>query len=61
MSYCSKCGSVLLDGAKFCHECGVKLDDLMNNIQKEIPLKVIKQMYNLINIVLKNIVKTKNV
>lgn len=34
MSYCSKCGFVLVEGAKFCHECGAKQDDLMNNIEK---------------------------
>ncbi|MBC2582626.1 YARHG domain-containing protein [Clostridium sp. DJ247] len=36
MSYCSKCGSILVNEAIFCHKCGVKQykNDLMNNIQK---------------------------
>lgn len=34
MSYCNKCGSVLIDGAKFCHECGAKQSYLINSIKK---------------------------
>jgi len=36
MNYCSKCGAVLLDGAKFCHECGFKQNGLINKIKKRI-------------------------
>jgi|GEM_PF-1414569 hypothetical protein len=36
MNYCSKCGAALVDGAKFCHECGFKQNGLMNKIKKRI-------------------------
>lgn len=36
MNYCSKCGTVLVDGAKFCHECGIKQNGLINKIKKRI-------------------------
>jgi len=36
MNYCSKCATVLVDGAKFCHECGFKQNGLINKIEKRI-------------------------
>ncbi|KZL89008.1 YARHG domain-containing protein [Clostridium magnum] len=36
MNYCSKCGTALADGAKFCHECGFKQKGLISKIKKRI-------------------------
>jgi hypothetical protein len=30
-NYCPKCGEELVDGADFCHSCGVSLSELGNN------------------------------
>ena len=29
MAFCSNCGQKLVDGAKFCYECGTKVNDAM--------------------------------
>lgn len=36
MNYCSKCTAELVDGAKFCHECGLKQNGLINKMEKRI-------------------------
>lgn len=41
MNYCDKCGAALVDGAKFCHECGFKQNGLVNKIKKTYnPIKI---------------------
>ena len=29
MTYCPKCGTELRAGAKFCHRCGAKIEDVL--------------------------------
>ena len=34
--FCGKCGTKLKDGAKFCQNCGVKVNSVSNSVEKKI-------------------------